>query len=279
VRDRIGYTEFSFGYAFTENLIRWSGQSPSSAPCFPNLVEEGQLGYDMHIALPARPLFFQFKLPELMVSRRAAEVSKTAGLPWALSPNFFRMSLMRRDRSDQHRLLIELEQSYPDAVFYASTQMETVSAFNGAYSTAAVHLQSALFSPMDIGLLPDDESHVVSYNTNAPVGFFCSEPKQVKLTTFEAFLPRLKSEFTEPGFSRLDQVAAKTLSTLREVGGQRVQIDESAVRNRFRTRRSEASLGRDLTPIESEVAEELFVSREIARIGLGVELIVAQPRS
>jgi hypothetical protein len=84
---KIGYTEFSFGYAFTENLIRASSTSPVGAPVFPNLIQEAQAGLDVRIDFPACPVFFQYKLPELMTSRRAKEVSKYR-LP-GIRPRFF----------------------------------------------------------------------------------------------------------------------------------------------------------------------------------------------
>src|SRR5258708_31278616 len=88
---KLGYSEFSFGYAFTENLIRSSLTSPSGAPVFPNLIQEAQLGYDVHINLPGLPLFFQYKLPELMTRNTAAEISKhkISGL----AASFFRMPI------------------------------------------------------------------------------------------------------------------------------------------------------------------------------------------
>lgn len=49
---KVGYTEFSFGYAFTENLIRGSASAPTGAPVFPNLVQEATLGYDVRIDDP-----------------------------------------------------------------------------------------------------------------------------------------------------------------------------------------------------------------------------------
>jgi len=39
---KLGYSEFSFGYAFTENLIRSSPKAPNGAPVFPNLVQEAR---------------------------------------------------------------------------------------------------------------------------------------------------------------------------------------------------------------------------------------------
>lgn len=104
---RVGYAEFSFGYAFTENLIRGSATALTGAPVFPTLVQEAILGYDVQIGFPAAPLFSQYKLPELMTRARASEMAN--GLGPGLTLDFFRIALMRRDVSDQHRLLIDWE--------------------------------------------------------------------------------------------------------------------------------------------------------------------------
>lgn len=273
MRDRIGFTEFSFGYAFTENLIRWSATYPTAAPHFPNLVQEGQLGYDVRIDLPASPLFFQFKLPELMLRETAAEIA-THHLP--LHCNFFRMALMRRDSSRQHQILIDLERRQPDRVFYSSPMIEDLTGFNAAYNSAAVHLRSALFSPRDIGPLPDNKRHVVSYNTNGPCGWFCSEPSKVKLVQFEKLLPDLEDRLIAS-----EAPLAETIFALKaevsEVANARVRIDESAIRERF-PRRSAISVFPEGARFEQRAAEEIFVTREIARIGLGVEMVLAQLR-
>ncbi|PVA08804.1 hypothetical protein DC366_17020 [Pelagivirga sediminicola] len=108
---KVGYTEFSFGYAFTENLIRGSTSAPAGAPVFPNLVQEATLGYDVRIDFPAVPLFFQYKLPELMTRASAFEIA--GGLCPGLTLEFFRIALMRRDVSAQHQLLIDREGRYP----------------------------------------------------------------------------------------------------------------------------------------------------------------------
>ena len=118
---KVGYTEFSFGYAFTENLIRSSLTAPIGAPVFPNLVQEGQSGFDIRINFPGAPLFFQYKLPELIQRRNASEIAT-----WhchGLSVPFFRIAMMRRDISRQHQLLIQLESLYPSNVFYAAPDL------------------------------------------------------------------------------------------------------------------------------------------------------------
>ncbi|MGF6227977.1 hypothetical protein QFZ27_001932 [Inquilinus ginsengisoli] len=60
---KVGCTESSFGYAFTENLIRGSASASVGAPAFPNLVQEAMLGYDVQINFPAVPLFFSTSFP------------------------------------------------------------------------------------------------------------------------------------------------------------------------------------------------------------------------
>jgi hypothetical protein len=87
---KIGYTEFSYGYAFTENLIRSTASAPMGAPVFPNLIQEAQTGYDIHLNFPGVPLFFQFKLPELMRKSTAYEIAKCNCV--GLNVPFFRIS-------------------------------------------------------------------------------------------------------------------------------------------------------------------------------------------
>lgn len=164
MKKQLEYSEFSFGYAFTENLIRSSATGPTNAPRFPNLVEEGRLGYDVKIDDGGVPMFFQYKLPERMVRPTAAEVSKHGLDMQGLQVPFFRMYLMRKESSRQHELLVELEKKYASSVFYATPFIVGRREFDIAYAGASVHVLSALFSPLDIGGLPEGEQHVVAYH-------------------------------------------------------------------------------------------------------------------
>ena len=171
---KLGYTEFSFGYAFTENLIRSASTATGGAPYFPNLIQEGRLGYDVRVDFPGVPLYLQYKLPELMVRDTAGEISKHS-LQGIATP-FFRMHLMKRSVSRQHQLLMDLERGNPHSVYYATPELRSNASFNAAYNSASVHLRSALFSPNDIGGLPDDDSHVVAYREDLQYAWFCSKP-------------------------------------------------------------------------------------------------------
>jgi len=37
-------SEFSYGYALTDELIHWHGTNLTAAPIFPSLYQEGQVG-------------------------------------------------------------------------------------------------------------------------------------------------------------------------------------------------------------------------------------------
>jgi len=59
------FSEFTFGYALTDNLVNRVLSGVRGVPLFPSLNEEGQadVGYDVKIPRFSRPLFLQFKLP------------------------------------------------------------------------------------------------------------------------------------------------------------------------------------------------------------------------
>lgn len=273
---KLDFSEFSYGYAFTENLIRSSSTAPAAAPVFPNLVQEAQLGYDVRVDLPGLPLFFQFKLPELMVRQTAREISQLA-LP-GLSLPFFRMPLMRRNLSDQHVHLIGLEARFPDSVFYASATFDSASTFNSAYGLADVHLRSALFSPTDIGPLPDDDAHAVSYAAASSVAWRCSEPKEVKSRTFASLAQGVTEKLTGRAGDTLND-------TIREIRGgvwpllpPELRGAEDAVRDRVEARRQITAGTAGADDRIRAVTTEILVLRELVRVGVGVELLIAQPR-
>ncbi|QQO16704.1 hypothetical protein JJB99_11365 [Bradyrhizobium diazoefficiens] len=119
-----------------------------------------------HPAITACTSSIQYKLPESMTRNSAGEIS-THQLAGLVVP-FFRMPLMRRDLSGQHWRLIDLEQKFPGAVFYASPGMHNLGEFNLAYKDGRVHERSAFFSPADIGPLPDDKNHTIAYKLTRP---------------------------------------------------------------------------------------------------------------
>jgi hypothetical protein len=270
---KIGYTEFSFGYAFTENLIRSSTTAPKGAPVFPNLIQEGKGGFDVHINLPGLPLFFQYKLPESMKRNTAFEISQHA-IPGFTVP-FFRMGLMRRDISDQHDLLIDLEKKYPNTVLYASPVLHDLAAFNRAYSAANVHRRSVFFSPTDIGPLPDNLAHSIAYQDNF-VGYFFSEPRKIAARNYETLEQDIRARFEEKSSHSLQNVSVELRNSVRPLVSNSMRQSEAMIEERIRTRRS---VQLDTADKEKErVITDILVTREMTRVDLGVDLMIAQPR-
>lgn len=275
---RLGYTEFSFGYAFTENLLRSASTALLGAPVFPNLVQEGRLGYDVRIDLPACPLFFQYKLPDLMVRDTAFEISKRFLDRDGLATPFFRMHLMQRDLSRQHERLIDLEGRYPHSVYYATPTFKFTTSFNAAYNTACVHSESVLFSPTSIGNLPDDKPHTIAYRHDLEYAWFCSEPRKIPAFKFKDVVDQFRTLFEEQHYQLLQDMAGPTFESI--LGSIPLQLrgSENDIRQRIRARRMEIEGGPELDEESTEVVEDLLVSRELSRVGLGLEFLIAQPR-
>lgn len=273
---KTGITEFSFGYAFTENLIRQSQTGPSNAPHFPNLIQEATLGYDVRIDMPAVPLFFQYKVPDLITRRSAREIVNYR-LP--IRVPYFRMPLMRRDKSRQHQLLVSLENSRPGSVYYASPLMQSVVGFNRCYAACAVHNFSALFSPSEIGPLPDNREHVVAYERESQLAWFCSEPRKIKMHSFAGAMDRTEALLRRSEGRRLIDSVLETRSIVQEFVPRELVQQNDAIRERIRLRRESVV---DVGSLKEEAlvaAEEMLVAREFSRIGLGLDLTFAQLRA
>ena len=165
-------SEFSYGYALTENLI--AGTSVVAAPVFPSLRSEGQAGgYDVRIPFPVRPLFLQFKLSHYLFGRNARE--RRAGL---FTSPFYRMYLYPLRHSQQHNMLLALEQS-GNLVFYATPAFHTASKLNSAYLRRQVIYRSVFFSPSAIGDLPDNDEHYIAFQWRGRAFRFSKEPQEV----------------------------------------------------------------------------------------------------
>ncbi|NLS69338.1 hypothetical protein E3H11_10480 [Bradyrhizobium brasilense] len=272
---KLGYSEFSFGYAFTENLIRSSSASPSGAPVFPNLNQEAQLGYDVHINLPGLPLFFQYKLPELMTRNNAGEISKYH-LPNLAVP-FFRMSLMRMNLSGQHQKLIDLEQKFPGTVLYASPSMRNLGQFDRAYKAGRVHERSVFFSPANIGPLPDSKDHSIAYQNDPPVAYFCSEPKEIEALNYERLAGRARELFQRPRYRVFENSSRELRDTIRTLVSPQMRGTEDELAQRVRGRRSIPTAAVPPTPQAERAIEDILVAREMARVDLGVDVLIAQP--
>lgn len=153
-------SEFSYGFALTHELVLSLG-SLVAAPIFPSLIEEGKVGggYDVKLEAPGLPLFLQFKRSERLTRGTAREIK--AGAPLMLP--YHRIALTARRDSDQHDMLIELDQA-PNVVFYAAPMFDQKKEFDEAFLHGEVRARSFFVSPAAIGAFLDDGAHHLSFD-------------------------------------------------------------------------------------------------------------------
>jgi hypothetical protein len=164
-------SEFSFGFALVNELVTHYHLA-SAAPEFPNLRQEGHVGYDVRLKNGGIPVFLQFKLSDVML-RGTAKAAGKLGIP------HYRAALRPRRHSKQHQLLLTLE-STKVAVFYAAPMFHKASDLDHAFAYRNVVARTAFFRPRDIGSLPDDDDHSLSFVQSHHNAWFFSEPKELQ---------------------------------------------------------------------------------------------------
>src|ERR1017187_609919 len=165
------FTEFSFGYALTDSIMRSGLPATPTAPVFLSLIAEGSSGggYDVKIPLYPVPIFLQFKIPQF-VRRRSFK------MPRGFNKPYLRMHL-RTKRPNQHRLLLDLEAS-GKLVAYATPDFWRTGDLDKYFTAQEVHLKTRYFAPSEIGPL-DDNPHQVAYCMGNPTAWLFSEPHKL----------------------------------------------------------------------------------------------------
>lgn len=212
------FSEFSYGFAVTDELTHiFPGVSAS--PVFPSLYQEGQegYGYDVMLEFDAVPLFVQFKLSDVMVRSTARE--SRDGL---LDVPFYRMHIRPSRHSDQHRLLIDIEQS-GRMVYYAAPVFDKSDDLSELYLTERVVEHSVWIEPGAIGPLPDEYDHCVSFRSTDEA-FFCSKPTRLmRRIDSGAFFERLKK--SAPRRERSKNAVSKNIQWIRDLLGRLESTD------------------------------------------------------
>ena len=170
---RPSISEFSYGFAITSELVQAPG-AVTAAPVFPSLRAEGQQGggWDVRLDRPGVPLFLQFKLCDQMTRRTCKEAQKGFNVPC------YRMHLRPARSSRQHEMLLDLEESGQE-VYYSAPMFHLPEQLNDAFLQGAVRARSVWLRPSDIGPLPDDRDHHVSFEPGGSRMRF-SEPKPIE---------------------------------------------------------------------------------------------------
>jgi hypothetical protein len=196
VRPRI--SEFSYGFALTRELIdkKWNGLQLTAAPFLPSLIAEGQQGggFDVSLQSVNALVFLQFKVSHYM-TRTTAKGVRTGHL----SVPHYRFDVHAPRSSDQHRLLLELEQQVailPRIVRYVAPAFYTEGQFDAAFFANEVSDRSVFVAPSQI-VLPDDREHSVGFPSPAGPTVVLSEPRVIDgITDYVRFTEEIRKVVT-----------------------------------------------------------------------------------
>lgn len=192
------FSEFSYGYAIVDEMINWYGSSLVSAPDFPTTIAEASKGYDARLSMERGfSLFLQFKASDCMIRDTAFETQRGD-----FTPPFYRFHLRRMSKSKQHEVLLQLEQE-KHFVFYVAPGFFKAAELNQAWFARQTSERSIWIRPSDIGQLPDDNYHHVSFTLPRKYRRY-SEPKDLQgHYTFEVFKKSIRENLRAPRDSRL----------------------------------------------------------------------------
>jgi len=160
------------------------------------------------LSRPGLPLFLQFKLSDYMVRKNAHEAQLCK-----ISVPYYRMKLRSKRYSQQHEMLLELE-NLGQEVYYSAPAFHKQTELNKYYFSHQIRDKSIWIRPSFVGPLPDNNDHSLSFRLSGPI-MFCSEPREIQCKgTFEEFSFSVKSAFREKCEQAIGQDALKKLSSL-----------------------------------------------------------------
>lgn len=208
-------SEFSYGYAITNELVNSYGTPLRAAPVFPSLIAEGRAGggYDLRLDRPGIPLFLQFKLSDYikMINRRIQEVREN----YFQTP-FYRMHLRASRDSAQHRLLLALE-NQGNEVYYVAPAFYEEAEFNRLYFDRDVVSKSVWISPAAIGPLPDDRPHHVAFQLPGN-SYLLSEPNALPSPiNFENFTKQITASLRDSRYRSVAEYLPDLVRQMQEI--------------------------------------------------------------
>jgi hypothetical protein len=273
-------SEFSYGFALTNEMVAWA--PITAAPLFPSLIEEGNAGggYDVKLDMPEVPLYLQFKRADCLTTRNAKEI-KNHGLKISLP--FYRFKITESGKSDQHELLLALDDG-SCLVFYVAPRFHEIAEINDAWVSNSVATRSIFVTPSEISTL-DSDSHHIAYDQRR--AWLCSEPEEIEFFTSQqlisAVTARIESD-PRPFRQKLSELTHNLAAAEQRA---RTRIEERAqakrplalheVPERF-DRREPRIPARAPRPL-SETERQLREASDMAARLFDAQLVIVQPRS
>lgn len=184
---------------------------------------------------------------------------------------------MRNDLSKQHAHLIDLEKKHPGCVFYAAPCLPDIHEFNSSYGLGRVFRDTAFFSPGDIGPLPDNKQHTIAYRSDLGHAFFCSDPQEIRRTTFDDVQQKVGALFQQKQYGDARETSRTTRNQVVDLASSTSRRQAAGLADRMRVRVRAAMPTAAISTEQEETLTNLLVARDIARVDLGIELLIAQP--
>ena len=151
------FSEFSFGFAFTNEYIR---RNPGliAALELPSLIREAEKGADLKLAYRGHAKYFQFKL--------SAYMSRSNAMHWSFhNRSHYRVRVSSKSRSGertQHRQLKRLAETTKH-VLYIAPKFHSETDFNNLFLRGRI-TDNSMWSPLrDLPWATDNEVHYLTF--------------------------------------------------------------------------------------------------------------------
>lgn len=230
------FSELSYAFALTENLVNSLGLPLLTAPTFPSTAAEGKkgAGHDLKLSMPGMSLFLQFKLSHCM--RYASAKEFTSGkfhkkIGGKTAP-VYRMYLHPLKSSRQTSLMLKLEKRH-GFVYYVAPLFHLPIDLSKHFFAKTVAQESRFLRPSVIKKMPDQNEHFVSFRRTGKPWRFSDDPVELEgAETQDQVLIRIREELSQKisAKERVEESLDQMLEVLVEDANER-QVGARAMRN------------------------------------------------
>lgn len=157
------FSEFSYGFALTHELVNRFRTTVLGAPILPSLIDEGRAGgFDVGLPTSGWTAFLQFKSAQLMKRSTAKHWDE-------YGHGYFRFPIRPATYSDQHRLLLELadQAGFAHFVAYVAPAFHEINELNAFFLNERVAENSVWIPVRSIGDILDNDEHWVIFDSAA----------------------------------------------------------------------------------------------------------------
>lgn len=225
---QIGISEFTFGYAFLYEQTRANWNGLTAAPILPSLKQEEDEGWDARLPLLGTDFYYQFKLSEHLSRSNASYIAN--GM---YATPYYRISLHRRNGSQQHRRLRQLSLTNP-STFYVAPQFNSIERFNSSFLAGQVTDDCRIIPVNLCEDITDNAQHYISFRPGDPSWCFHSDPRRHERSyngremgeVYDRSRPRwrpINAKFAADLFHRTREFVNKTFSEEEPPGTQRAR--------------------------------------------------------